>query len=52
MRRLSLLIVAVGIFLASLPIASANAENCDEPGGCCKDVVVLGKITVLQICPE
>ena len=49
MRRLSLLIVAVGIVLG--PIGSANARGCDEPGGCCKDVVVLGK-TITYICPQ
>ena len=52
MRRLSLLFVAVGIVLASFPLSPAHAKGCDEPGGCCKDVVVLGKPTGLQICPE
>lgn len=52
MRRLSLLIVAIGIVVGSFPVSPANAENCDEPGGCCKDVVVLGKPTGLQICPQ
>jgi hypothetical protein len=51
MRRLSLLVVAVGIALGAFPIGSANAAGCDEPGGCCKDVVVLGK-TITYICPQ
>jgi hypothetical protein len=46
-----LLVVAVGIVLGSIQMVSANAAGCDEPGGCCRDVVVLGK-KVLYICPE
>ena len=51
MRRLGLFVVAVGIVVGSFPLASANAKGCDEPGGCCRPVVVLGK-TITYICPE
>ena len=51
MRRLSLLIVSLGVVLGSFPFAPAHARGCDEPGGCCRPVVVLGK-TITYICPE
>lgn len=46
MRRVKLLLAAVGLALASLPVvaAPAGAVVChDEPGMCCEDPVILGK---------
>jgi hypothetical protein len=50
MRKIKIFLVALGMALGTLPIASpAHAVVChDYPGGCCGEVTVAGK-TIIRI---